>query len=293
MRVFLILITLLIIGSALWLYLDEIATDDLIPASSLASTPSDANTTQSQTVKPANQKLALNYAAQLPARDMVEALEPSLKTDIYSRYAALPQNENYPTIIDRLNAMNARKKGTQYNVTEVIAVLEQKAAWANTHSISESLPLSEEQKNDGREFIKFNPLKMDTLMPGDSLTIPFKQLNEKFEMVVDSVQENGNGSFTWVGRLRSPQGDNAISITQSEKNTFAKINTPSGEYDLQVLGDSGWIAPSKTNFVDDGSQTVTPIERPAEQTEQQTFPQPSDQEEQAPRQNSQEPSGYE
>jgi hypothetical protein len=294
MRFFYILLTLLVIGGLLGFYFYEDAQDivaNQVPTETLSATETESLTSANMSaVMQASNQASLKIPNEFNAQKSSGAAG---STDIYNRYAALAQNPNYPSIVDRLNAMSSRKNGKQYNTAEVMAALEQESAWEDTQVASKNLPLSQSEKNDGREFVKFNPLKIDTLMPGDSLALPVKQLNEKFDMVVDRVEQSENGNLTLYGHLNNVEGDNAVTITQSEKNTQATFGTPSGPYELQVFGEAGWIAPSKTNYVDYGSQTAAPADWPAEQTEQQTFPQPGGQPEQAPRQNSQEPSEYE
>jgi hypothetical protein len=244
MRFLYILITLVAIGGAAWFFLNLDAEENSAEQA-LIETPlanQNENSASGNNTKPTqtSNQVSPNTTQESNTQNRSH---PQISTDIYDRYAALNQNPDFPTLVDRLNAMSSRKNGKQYNTTEVMAALEQDHAWEDVYAASETLPLSEIQKNDGRKFIKLNPLKIETLMPGDTLALPVTQLNQRFDMVVDRVEQNEEGTLTLYGHL-SGQTDNAIVIGQSDKYTHAEISTPTGPYEMKVFGEAGWIAPA-------------------------------------------------
>jgi hypothetical protein len=241
MRFFYILITLIAIGGSAWFYFGR-DTEQASAEHTSMEMPANQNEhfTSGKNDTTQMSGASLNTPQEATTQNTSSA---AISTDIDARYAALNQNPDFPTIVDRLNAMSSRKNGKQYSTTEVMAALEQDHAWEDVYAASETLPLSETQKSDGRKFIKLNPLKIETLMRGDTLALPVTQLNQQFDMIVDRVEQNEEGTLMLYGHL-SGQTDHAIVIGQSDKYTHAEISTPTGPYELKVYGEAGWIAPT-------------------------------------------------
>ncbi|WKB50584.1 hypothetical protein [Eleftheria terrae] len=163
-------------------------------------------------------------------------------------------NTEYPTLATRLTEMAARRDGNSIDPAEALAAMQQPAAWQDDPSVAAQLPLSNEERTDGRSFMRFNPLKLETLMPGDTLDIPIKQANATYRMVVESVESHGDGSVTWTGKLRDFPQQNQVTLTQAlgggdrKGLTHGGVTTPDESYVLQVYDNVGWMATSASLF---------------------------------------------
>ena len=167
--------------------------------------------------------------------------------DLEQRYAEISNNEDYPTLEGRVSAMSERRSGLAFTQNEVLDAMEGDP-WEEVDEVPGALVLTEEDKTDGREFIKFNPLKIESLMPGDTLKMPISQLGEEYQVQIENVITNEGGSLTWEGKLLNDPEGNKVIITQSEKITVAGISTGQGHYALQAHNGVGWIASSQTLF---------------------------------------------
>ncbi|WP_308366350.1 MULTISPECIES: hypothetical protein [unclassified Microbulbifer] len=180
--------------------------------------------------------------------------------DLQARYAEVSNNPDYPQLEARLEAMQERQPGRSFDPEKVVETMARTEAWERVATHPDDLPLTSEQKFDGREFIHFNPLRIETLMPGDTLKIPVWQLGTNFEMRVDYAETHKNGSVTWHGHLENYNESHRVVITVGEGLSLAGIDTPNGHYVLQAHGESGWIASSETLFKRNEHETdmVTP-----------------------------------
>lgn len=205
-----------------------------------------------------------NSNSQLTARNLATKSQSGLQqesnkegesSEIRKRYLSASSNPDFPQLNDRLERMRLRRPNQAFDAESVLKALEQPSAWTETDDIPDNMQLDDEDKNDGREFISFNPLKIEALMPGDTLTIPVAQLKKEFVMVVDSIRY-AETSLTWEGHIETSDSERYdVLITQSEKLTIAGINTSMGHYALQAHDGVGWIASSQTLFKQDFSET--------------------------------------
>src|SRR5690606_37874664 len=101
---------------------------------------------------------------------------------------------------------------------------------------------------DGREFVKVDQMKIETLVPGDTLELPVSFESGSMEMIVDNVEVSETGEVTWFGRIKDYEQENQVSITQGETVTIGGITTPNGEYMIESRADAGWIIPTGTLF---------------------------------------------
>src|SRR5690606_32926926 len=84
-------------------------------------------------------------------------------------------NPDYPTFASRFDEIRARRDGLHLDPEALLAAMHQPTAWTVDESQAEGLPLTDEERHDGREFIRFSPLKVETLVPGDVMEIPIWQ----------------------------------------------------------------------------------------------------------------------
>src|SRR5690606_11412827 len=151
-------------------------------------------------------------------------------------------NPDYPTFASRFDEIRARRDGLHLDPEALLAAMHQPTAWTVDESQAEGLPLTDEERHDGREFIRFSPLKVETLVPGDVMEIPIWQANANYRMQVDRVEAHGDGNVTWYGHLKEFERDNQVTITRGESLTYGGITTPDALYVLEARGEKGWIA---------------------------------------------------
>lgn len=157
-------------------------------------------------------------------------------------------NPNYPTLDYRLAEMKARRDGQSFDADKVRAALAMPSPWSEDASVLSALPPDAANQDDGRAFIKYNPLKVETLMPGDELVLPIPQENRDFSMVVETVEAHGDGVVTWRGHLKDFTEQNQVTISQASGNTQIGIFTPDSHYQVEVFGTQGWVVNSGNLF---------------------------------------------
>lgn len=172
----------------------------------------------------------------------------STMVELQEEYDRISDNPDYPRLQTRLEAMQKRHPDRSFEPEQVVETMAQSEAWVRIESPPEELPLTPEEKFDGREYIRFNPLRVETLMPGDTLEIPVWQLGARYKMRVDHTETHANGSVTWHGHLENFSEPHRVTITVGDGLSLGGIETPSGHYVLQAHGKSGWIASSETLF---------------------------------------------
>lgn len=179
----------------------------------------------------------------------------SASPDQQERYAEVSDNPDYPQLQSRLEAMRKRRPGKSFDPEQVVKTMARTEAWTRVDTPPADLPLTPAEKYDGREFIRFNPLRIETLMPGDTLEIPIWQLGARFKMRVDYAETHANGSVTWHGHLENVNEPHRVTITVGDGLSLGGIDTPNGHYVLQANGESGWIASSETLFKRNETET--------------------------------------
>lgn len=197
-----------------------------------------------------------------PAIAITPALTPAPATT-----PALPaqksNNNIHPEFQERFSAMQQRRPNTQFDVKAVEAAIKRENLWATAEQPAKTLTLKPEELTDGRQFIHFDSLKMETLMPGDNLKIAIAEFKQDYEVVIDRIEQHDYENISWHGHIDAGDGQNYnVSFTRGEKLTVAGIDTPEGNYVLQAHGNDGWIASSGLLFkVDpDVSDVIYPPE---------------------------------
>jgi hypothetical protein len=186
--------------------------------------------------------------------------------ELQERYAQVSDNPDYPRLQARLDAMRKRHPNRSFDPERVVETMAQSEAWTRVDTPPEGLPLTPEEKFDGREFIRFNPQRVETLMPGDTLEIPVWQLGTRYKMRVDHAEIHPNGSVTWHGHLENFNEPHRVILTVGDGLSLGGIETPNGHYVLQANGEAGWIASSETLFKRNEHETDMVIP-PAEESE--------------------------
>ena len=170
-------------------------------------------------------------------------------------------NPNYSTFGDRYSEISARRNGRFLDPQEILNASREETAWQPDEAASQELDLSNEDLTDGREFIKFNPMKLESLVAGDRFEISLSQTAKTYTMIVEEVQSHDDGrNVTWRGKIEGVDGFNFVTLTRGEDLVVGGITTPEGNYQIEVHGENGWIANSTTLFKGVDQQVVVPPE---------------------------------
>jgi hypothetical protein len=174
--------------------------------------------------------------------------------------SALPSqkitNDIHPEFQERFRAMQQRRPNTQFDATAVEAAIKRENLWATATQPAKTLTLKPEELTDGRQFIHFDSLKIETLMPGDNLKIAITEFKQDYEIVIDRIEQHDYENITWHGHIDAGDGQNyTVSFTRGENLTVAGIDTPEGNYVLQAHGNDGWIASSGLLFKVDPTES--------------------------------------
>lgn len=158
-------------------------------------------------------------------------------------------SENYNYIQERLDIMRERRPNDVYDEKAVAEAVARTDAWAPLKEIPKDLPLNKEDLADGREFIKFDNLKLETLVPGDNLHFAINETGQQYDVNIDDVETLDENRTTWRGHIEGTDGHNyEVSLTHGPKLTVGGIDTPDGQYIVQANGDNGWVASSARLF---------------------------------------------
>lgn len=165
---------------------------------------------------------------------------------------------------ERIASMHERRPDQTFDPTAVAEAIARDAAWQPTKNIPKQLPLRPDEFTDGRQFIQFDSLKLETLMPGDGIKLNIDEVGKNYDIAIDSVEKNDYNSVTWFGHINGDDGQTySVSFTRGKELTVSGIDTPEGHYVLQAHGNDGWIASSKLLFKVD-SHTTDAVYPPSE-----------------------------
>lgn len=184
-----------------------------------------------------------------------EVKKVAVQNNDSERYQAISDNAQFPSLEQRIAELNQFYPYREFSSAEVLDLLAQANAWESSPDIPESLPITDEQRNDGRAFIELNPERFQVLLPGDTLELPLEKLGMHLQMQVDSREQLANGGFTLHGHLVGSDEIMRVTITQGPGLSLAGIDTPQGHIVMQANDTHGWIASSETLFKQDPHTT--------------------------------------
>lgn len=266
MKQFLILfpLTLAIAGVLVYFSIEKV--DESNPT----HTMNNSSTTIPSTPKPVEQKNTYAIRTENKKNEDKNQIneQTSITEELEERYRSASNNDDYPTLSSRVNAIKERRPDANITSEDIVDSLEKSQAWESKDDpgIAEQ-KLTPEELNDGRAFIEFDPVKVETLMPGDQMNIAIDSIGRTFEMEVENVKVYDDGNIMWQGRIINEEGTDAengtVNITQSTKVTVATVVLRETDYTLESYGTDGWIVDSSTLFKVDPNHTD--IEIPPEE----------------------------
>lgn len=171
-----------------------------------------------------------------------------VSAEMEERYQVLSENDNFPTLSSKLNAIQQRRPGTAISPEDILSAMAKSKAWEVKDDPGIlAHKLSDVELNDGREFIHFDPVKVETLMTGDHMDIENTEMGLTFDMRVDHVKNFGDGNIMWKGTIVNHDGG-TVSITQSPKMTVGSVILPEVDFTLASYGEDGWVVDSSVLF---------------------------------------------
>ena len=160
------------------------------------------------------------------------------------------KNPHFKTVSDRMEAMEKWIGKENFTAEEIAEAQKSDDLWelADT-SDSEGMPLTEDEKNDGRQFFKVSPAKFASTLPGDTLKFDLPDSGDKFEVNIEQVGSPLKGIVTWSGAMNELGNElNSFSMTRGNNYYSGHINTPTNTYTFEVFGNKGWIHESGALF---------------------------------------------
>jgi hypothetical protein len=174
---------------------------------------------------------------------------PAIPTAKKTVGGAKKVDKNFNAIQERLDLMQERRPNMTYEPSEVAEAITRTEAWSPTTEIPKSLPLTPEEFADGREFINFDSLKIETLIPGDNLKLALGETGQAYDVNIDDVEMIDPDRTTWRGHIVGTDGNHyEVSFTRGKSLTVGGIDTPDGNYVIQAHGNKGWVASSALLF---------------------------------------------
>lgn len=169
----------------------------------------------------------------LPAQSAppAAASEPTVRPDIVRNHQRM--REFYPD--------------SDVSLREYARLADQRDAWQPVDQPPAGLDLPAEAAADGRHFLKLNQRRIGTLIPGDRLDIEIPQALEQHTLVVEQIQQHGDGNRSVIARLEGLSAQYSASITQGGATTVMGVTTPSGHYTMEAKGNDGWVLATGSN----------------------------------------------
>lgn len=171
---------------------------------------------------------------------------PSVSGEVHSQSQMLALRE-------RMIAISSRRDGVDFDDGMVQDAVRRENLWEVVSGSVVVSGLSLEDVYDGREFIRFDALKVETLIPGDNIRLYIPQAQREYTANIRSVIENGGGVITWEGEISGTNNKGKVSITKDLETTYIGLFTEDAHYTVEAKGDIGWIANSGTLFKHDGA----------------------------------------
>jgi len=109
--------------------------------------------------------------------------------------------------------------------------------------------MSQKQKTDGRNFIKYDMRTLESRVEGDVIDIPLSEIGFNVKAIIDTV-ESINGMLRWSGHIMDFQEGGKFTITHAIQDKYAvgTFETPLGNFSLEAKNGVGWVVNQKTDF---------------------------------------------
>ena len=96
-----------------------------------------------------------------------------------------------------------------------------------------------------RRYFEFQRSAINNAQAGDTLSVYIPHAEQTYYIAVDYIETYSNGDKTLHGWTFSQQGiRHPVTLTQGAKGTFGNVSTPEASYTIEVVDETGWIAPT-------------------------------------------------
>lgn len=204
-----------------------------------------ADSTKASTIASGHDQVApQNANANTPAN--AKEINKGLNEDILQRPDS---NPNFTSFKDRVTEVEARRNGRHVDPQQLWDAAQQPNAWKPLSGAPDSLNLSDVDKNDGRKFIELSPLKLESLVAGDTLDIDLGDASKSLKVNIDGARSEDEGkNVTWTGDSIDPNSPYHLTITKGDSLVVGGISTPDGLYEIEIHDGKGWIVSNATLF---------------------------------------------
>lgn len=152
-------------------------------------------------------------------------------------------------VIERLEIMRERRPNIDFDEDAVAAAMQRQSAWSPVKEKPTNLPLEPELLNDGRRFFRLDSLKLETLVPGDTVKVNLEEVGQEYTVTIDRTEKHDYDSVSWYGHIETGDGQTySVNFTKGGDLTVGGLSTPEGHYVIQSHGDTGWVASSALLF---------------------------------------------
>lgn len=122
--------------------------------------------------------------------------------------------------------------------------------------------LTERQRTDQRDFIRYDARTLDARVEGDQFDLLLPGIGMTVKAVIDQV-ESVDGMLRWSGHLLDVQEGGQFSITHASQDRYAvgTFNTPLGNFSMEASNGWGWVVSQDSDFFlpPDGNDALHPI----------------------------------
>lgn len=152
-----------------------------------------------------------------------------------------------PETVERYAQLQTHRPNTQLTLEEYANAVKKNRAWEPRADAPAGLELSDEEKFDGRSFIKLDRNKIASLIPGDTLELEIPDSGRQHSLRVEDIHIHGDGTESLTGSLQGLDPEYSATITQGDATTLMGITTESGHHTLEARGEDGWVIATGSN----------------------------------------------
>lgn len=163
-------------------------------------------------------------------------------------FTVVKDKNDFVTSVDkRLLLIDGRNDLSAYDDETLLAAINEPLVWDfATEASTETLPLDDIEKEDGRTFFQANPVRIAVSIPGDILEISLPEFADSMDLEVVQVNTPSEGVISLSGEIQGTSG--TFNMTQSNGVIAGHINTATNTYSFEIFGDTGWIHESGALF---------------------------------------------
>ncbi|WP_370978727.1 hypothetical protein [Agaribacterium sp. ZY112] len=159
-------------------------------------------------------------------------------------------NPNIKTLADRLDKVRRWSKIENHSLDDISKAVRNPKLWdLESTPNTDSLPLDEQERKDGRQFFEANALRVAVSLPGDVFHVSAPDVKMPYELTVEQISSEKEGVMTMRGKLKNELG--TFTLSQGNGITSGHINASDNTYSFEIFGNTGWIHESGALFTEE------------------------------------------